>query len=123
MLNNTSKHFLHIFYHRQHPLASRGLGGFYHQLHAYTLQLFIYDYILTHKILRFSHLRYYSLKATSHIKLHCPKYKEYYSPKYAEVKTHQHKRALALTARKAIKLIFGLLAKNQLYSGNRVGQA
>ena len=56
-----------------------------------------------------SYLRYYFLEATSHIKLHCPEYREYYSKKYAEVKTHQHKRALALTARKAIKLIFGLL--------------
>ncbi len=70
-----------------------------------------------------SYLRYYFLEATSHIKLHCPEYREYYSKKYAEVKTHQHKRALALTARKAIKLILGLLAKNQLYSRNRVGQA
>ena len=70
-----------------------------------------------------SYLRYYFLEATSHIKLHCPEYREYYSKKYAEVKTHQHKRALALTARKAIKLIFGLLAKNQLYSRNRVSQA
>ena len=70
-----------------------------------------------------SYLRYYLLEATSHIKLHCPEYREYYSKKYAEVKTHQHKRALALTARKATKLIFGLLAKNQLYSRSRVGQA
>lgn len=70
-----------------------------------------------------SYLRYYFLEATSHIKLHCPEYGEYYSKKYAEVKTHQHKRALTLTARKAIKLIFGLLAKNQLYSRSRVGQA
>ena len=70
-----------------------------------------------------SYLRYYFWEATSHIKLHCPEYREYYSKKYAEVKTHQHKRALALTARKAIKLILGLLAKNQLYSRNRVGQA
>ena len=45
-----------------------------------------------------SYLRYYFLEATSHIKLHCPEYREYYSKKYAEVKTHQHKRALALTA-------------------------
>lgn len=70
-----------------------------------------------------SYLRYYLLEAASHMKLHCPEYSEYYAKKYAEVKTHQHKRALALTARKAIKLIFGLLANNQLYSRNRVGQA
>lgn len=70
-----------------------------------------------------SYLRYYLLEAASHMKLHCPEYSEYYAKKYAEVKTHQHKRALALTARKAIKLIFGLLANNQLYSRNRVDQA
>ena len=39
-----------------------------------------------------------------------------YAEKYAEVSKHQHKRALALTARKLIRLIFGLLDKNQLYS-------
>ena len=70
-----------------------------------------------------SYLIYYLLEAASHIRIHCPEYGEYYSKKYAEVKTHQHKRALALTARKAIKLIFGLLDRNQLYSRNRVGQA
>ncbi|MDY5330019.1 MAG: IS110 family transposase [Anaerovibrio sp.] len=70
-----------------------------------------------------SYLRYYLLEATSHIRIHCPEYGKYYSKKYAEVKTYQHKRALALTARKAIKLILGLLARNQLYSRNRVGQA
>lgn len=45
-----------------------------------------------------SYLRYYLLEATSHIRIHCPEYGEYYSKKYAEVKTNQHKRALALTA-------------------------
>ena len=39
-----------------------------------------------------SYLRYYLLEATSHIRIHCPEYGEYYSKKYAEVKTHQHKR-------------------------------
>lgn len=37
-------------------------------------------------------------------------------------KSYRYKRALALTASKAISLILGLLAKNQLYSRNRVGQ-
>ena len=43
-------------------------------------------------------------------------YAAFYEKKYAEVSKHQHKRALALTARKLIRLIFGLLDKNQLYS-------
>lgn len=70
-----------------------------------------------------AYLRYYLIETASHMKLHCPEYDAFYRKKYAEVKTHQHKRALALTARKAVRLIFGLLANNQLYSKDRVGQA
>ena len=69
-----------------------------------------------------AYLRYYLLEATSHVKNHCSEFAAFYQKKYAEVKTHQHKRALALTARKLVRLIFGLLAKHQLYSSNRVGQ-
>ena len=70
-----------------------------------------------------AYLRYYFLEATSHVKNHCSEFAAFYQKKYAEVKTHQHKRALALTARKLVRLIFGLLAKHQLYSSNRVVQA
>ena len=70
-----------------------------------------------------AHLRYYLLEATSHVKSHCQEFTVFYQKKYAEMKTHQHKRALALTSRKFIQLIFGLLAKHQLYSSNRVVQA
>ena len=38
----------------------------------------------------------------------------FYQRKFNEVKTHQHKRALILTARKAVRLIFALLHKGQL---------
>lgn len=67
-----------------------------------------------------AYLRYYLLEATSHVKNHCSEFAAFYQKKYAEVKTYQHKRALALTARKFVRLIFGLLAKNQLYSSDRV---
>ena len=36
--------------------------------------------------------------------------------------SYRYKHALTLTARKAIRLIFRLLTKNQIYSRNRVGQ-
>ena len=58
-----------------------------------------------------AYLRYYLLEATSHVKNHCQEFAAFYQKKYTEVKAHQHKRALALTARKFIRLIFGLLAK------------
>lgn len=66
------------------------------------------------------YLRYYLIEATGSVIRHIPEYETFYQKKYAEVTTHQHKRALALTSRKLIRLIFGLLAKNQLYFANRV---
>ena len=50
--------------------------------------------------------------------LHNPVYTQYYQKKFTEVKTHQHTRAIALTARKLVRLIYGLLSKNQLYKAN-----
>lgn len=69
-----------------------------------------------------TYLRYYLLEAVSHVKNLDANYAAFYQKKYDEVKLHQHKRALALTARKFVRLVFGLLAKNQLYSQSRVSQ-
>lgn len=62
------------------------------------------------------YLRYYIIEASNSVIRHCPEYKAFYDKKYAEVTTHQHKRALALTSRKFIRMLFGLLDKSQLYS-------
>ena len=62
------------------------------------------------------YLRYYLIQAAGSVATYCPEYAAFYKKKYAEVSKHQHKRALPLTARKLIRLIFGLLDKNQLYS-------
>lgn len=61
------------------------------------------------------YLKYYISEATAKAVISNPIMKDYYQRKYSEVKTHQHKRALALSSRKLIRLIFGLLCKNQLY--------
>lgn len=66
------------------------------------------------------YLRYYLIEATDSIRKHDPTFAAYYRKKYDESKTHQHKRALALTSRKTIRMIYGLLDRNQLYSANRV---
>lgn len=68
------------------------------------------------------YLRYYLIEAANSVKNHTPEYKEYYSKKFNEVNNHSHKRALALTSPKLIRLIFGLLTKNQLYSNDKVGE-
>ena len=67
-----------------------------------------------------SYLRYYLGEAANSVRRHIPEYREYYTRKYAEVTTHNHKRALALTSRKFVRLVFRLLAKNQLYTGEKL---
>ena len=62
------------------------------------------------------YLRYYIIEATDSVIRNCPAYKSFYNKKYVETRNHQHKRALALTSRKFIRMLFGLLDKSQLYS-------
>lgn len=68
------------------------------------------------------YLRYYLIEAANSVRNYLPEYKQFYYKKYGEVTTHQHKRALALTSRKLVRLIFGLLTKNQIYSTDKVGE-
>ncbi len=64
------------------------------------------------------YLRYYLIQAGNSVKNYVPLYNDYYHKKFNEVTTHQHKRALALTTRKLIRLIYGLMSKGQLYNKN-----
>ncbi|WP_409229478.1 IS110 family RNA-guided transposase, partial [Gudongella sp. SC589] len=68
------------------------------------------------------YLRYYLIEAANSVINHVPEYRDFYNKKYGEVTTHCHKRALALTSRKLVRLIFGLLTKNQIYSSGKVGE-
>ena len=61
------------------------------------------------------YLRYYLVQAANSVRHHIPEYKDYYTKKYNEVPKTQHKRALVLTARKFVRLVFALLSKHQLY--------
>lgn len=64
------------------------------------------------------YLRYYLIEAANALRVHNAEYKAYYETKFKEVPKHQHKRALALTARKLVRLIYALLKKGQLYQNN-----
>ena len=64
------------------------------------------------------YLRYYILEAAGSILRFNKEYNDYYHKKYNEALIHKHKRALALTGRKLIRLIFALLSKSQLYTMN-----
>ena len=60
-------------------------------------------------------LKYYLCEAAFSL-VRCDKeYSDFYHLKYKEVNRCQHKRALALTARKFVRLVFRLLKDNRLY--------
>lgn len=60
-------------------------------------------------------LKYYLCEAAFSLMRCDTEYKSYYHLKYNEVNKYQHKRALALTARKFVRLVFRLLKDNRLY--------
>lgn len=67
------------------------------------------------------YLRYYFIQAADQLRKYLPEYKTYYTRKFKESKTHHHKRALVLTARKTVRLVFALLHDNKLYSPKPIG--
>ena len=60
-------------------------------------------------------LRYYLLEAANSVRRYDSEFRRYYDLKFKEVNKHQHKCALALTARKLVRLVFRLLKDNRLY--------
>lgn len=62
------------------------------------------------------YLRYYLIQAADAIRKHDAEYKAFYQKKKDEVPKHKHKRALVLTARKLVRLVFMLLKTNKLYT-------
>lgn len=61
------------------------------------------------------YLKYYFLEAANKVRMHDTEFRRYYQSKFKEVPKHQHKRALALTARKLVRLVYSLLSTNRLY--------
>ena len=62
------------------------------------------------------YLRYYLLEAADSLRRCDSEFRRYYDLKFKEVNRFQHKRALALTARKFVRLVFRLLKDNRLYT-------
>ena len=60
-------------------------------------------------------LKYYLCEAAFSLVRCDTEFKRYYDLKFKEVNRFQHKRALALTARKFVRLVFRLLKDNRLY--------
>lgn len=69
------------------------------------------------------YVRYYFCEAANAVRMHAAEYAAYYDRKYHEVRKHQHKRALVLTAGtpwvKLVRLVVRLLTTNQPYQPRR----
>ena len=65
------------------------------------------------------YLRYYFCEAANSVRRCDRDYAAFYNRKYKEVRKHQHKRAVVLTARKLVRLVVRLLATNQPYQPGR----
>jgi transposase len=66
------------------------------------------------------YLRYYFCEAANSVRQRDPEYAAYYDHKYHEVRQHQHKRAVVLTARKLVRLVVRLLTTHQPYRPRRL---
>jgi len=64
-------------------------------------------------------LRYYFCEAAFSVQRCDSEYGAFFQRKFKEVRTHQHKRATVLTARKLVRLVMRLLATNQPYHPRR----
>jgi transposase len=62
------------------------------------------------------YLRYYLVQAADSIRKNDAEYGAFYQKKHDEVPKHKHKRALVLTARKLVRLVFMLLKTNKMYT-------
>ena len=60
-------------------------------------------------------LKYYLCEAAFSLARCDKEYSDFYHLKYKEVNRYNHKRALVLTARKLVRLVFALLKDNRLY--------
>jgi transposase len=65
------------------------------------------------------YLRYYLCEGANSARMRNADYRAYYERKYKEVRLHQHKRAIVLTARKLVRLVVRLLTTNQPFQPRR----
>jgi transposase len=59
------------------------------------------------------YLRYYFVQVANGVRLNAPDYQAFYQRKYREAVRFKHRRALVLTARKLLRLVFALLHKDE----------
>jgi len=62
-----------------------------------------------------AYLRYYLVEAANLVRLHDPTFRAFYQRKHQETLKHKHKRALVLTARKLVRVIFAMEKNGTIY--------
>lgn len=70
-----------------------------------------------------SYLRYYLVESANSVRRFAPEFGSYYVKKLPEVTRHQHRRALALTARKLVRVVDSMLRSGQIYRPTAVRPA
>lgn len=66
------------------------------------------------------YLRYYFVEAAERVRVRDPHFKAFYAKKYREARHHAHKRALVLTARKLVGVVYGMLTRGQIYDERKL---
>lgn len=69
-----------------------------------------------------TYLKYYLQESCNLTRKYDINYAAFYSRKYNEAKTHKHKRALVLTTRKFVRMIYSMLRNNTLYANPETGE-
>ncbi|MBK8900992.1 MAG: IS110 family transposase [Anaerolineaceae bacterium] len=67
-----------------------------------------------------AYLRYYLCEAAQLVRMHDAEYGAFYQKKHDEVRHHQHKRAIVLTARKLVRLVVRLLTTHEPFRARQV---
>lgn len=67
-----------------------------------------------------AYLRYCLIEAANSVRRHDGKFAAFYAKKFAEANKHQHHRALVLSARKLVRLVFALLRDDRAYDPGHV---
>ncbi|NMP22061.1 transposase [Sulfobacillus harzensis] len=66
-----------------------------------------------------AYLRYDYVEATERVRGD-PHFVAFYEKKYREARHHAHKRALVVTARKLVDVVYGMLTRGQIYDEKKL---
>jgi transposase len=66
------------------------------------------------------YLRYDVVEAAERVRVRDPQFKAFYAKKHHEATYHAHQRALVLTARQWVGVVYGMLTRGQIYDERKM---